>query len=60
MSRKVPSMSISGIGIQMIMPKTGTNPQSTPPEPKNDYNAPTARNAPPPPPGNGKLVDKTI
>ena len=53
-------MSAVTIGIQTIMPKTGTSPQETPPQPANareSANAP-AKQAPPPP-GMGKLVDKT-
>ena len=48
------------IGIQTIMPKTGTSPKETPPQP---VNARESDQAPvkqaPPPPGMGKLVDKT-
>jgi hypothetical protein len=49
------------IGIQTIMPKTGTSPQDTPPQPadaREADSAPPAKQAPPPP-GMGKLVDKT-
>jgi hypothetical protein len=53
-------MSASSIGIQVIMPKTGTSPQQNPTE---QANAREADSAPPkqapPPPGMGKLVDKT-
>jgi len=53
-------MSANSIGIQVIMPKTGTSPQRNPPE---QANAREADSAPPkqapPPPGMGKLVDKT-
>jgi hypothetical protein len=53
-------MSASSIGIQAIMPKTGTSPQQNPPQ---QADAPEADDAPPkqapPPPGMGKLVDKT-
>jgi hypothetical protein len=54
-------MSVSSIGIQVIMPKTGTSPQSAPQQQSNDRdanNAPSPKQAPPPP-GMGKLVDKT-
>jgi hypothetical protein len=59
-------MSASSIGIQVIMPKTGTSPQQTRP-PENDRERETAEVAAdaaakqaPPPPGMGKLVDKTV
>jgi hypothetical protein len=54
-------MNASSIGIQVIMPKTGTSPQQSPPQ---QANARDADNAPPkqapPPPGMGKFVDKTV
>jgi hypothetical protein len=60
-------MSIITIGIQTIMPKTATTPQDSPPEPGSaDYadNAALVADAvgrqAPPPPGMGKLVDKTV
>jgi hypothetical protein len=53
-------MSATSIGIQVIMPKTGTSQQQTLPQ----ANARGADEAPPkqapPPPGMGKLVDKTV
>ena len=55
-------MSVASIGIQVITPKTGTSPQSRPQQQANDRdsdNAPAAKQAPPPP-GMGKLMDKTI
>lgn len=58
-------MSNISIGIQTIMPKTGTTPQSTPGQQANEReasNAPTeakqAAPPPPPPQGMGKYVDK--
>ena len=54
-------MTVSSIGIQVIMPKTGTSPQSAPQQQSNDRdadNAQAATNRAPPPPGMGKLVDK--
>ena len=54
-------MCVSSIGIQVIMPKTGTSPQSAPQQQSNDRdadNAPPPKHAPPPP-GMGKLIDKT-
>ncbi len=59
-------MSTSRIGVQVIMPKTGKSPkQTTTPEDERDTdNAAVAADAvakqAPPPPGMGKLVDKTI
>ena len=55
-------MSISSIGIQTIMPKTGTSPKQTPPQPANERDtaaSAAAKQAPPPPPGMGKFIDKT-
>jgi len=51
---------ISSIGTQVIMPKTGTSPQSRPQQQANERDADNARAAkpPPPPPGMGKHVDK--
>ena len=54
-------MSDGSIGIQIIMPKTGTSPKSTPAQQANEREAatpPVTRQAPPPP-GMGKFVDKT-
>jgi hypothetical protein len=54
-------MSDCSIGIQVIMPKTGTSPKSTPAQQANEREAatpPVTRQAPPPP-GMGKFVDKT-
>jgi hypothetical protein len=55
-------MSITSIGIQVIMPKTGTSQQQTPPQPANDNLADNAaQNKPaPPPPGLGRHVDRTV
>jgi hypothetical protein len=55
-------MSAITIGIQTIMPKTGTSPKDTPPQPasaRDDDRASSARRQAPPPPGLGKFVDKT-
>jgi hypothetical protein len=55
-------MSDCSISIQVIMPKTGTSPKSTPAQQANEREAaspPVTRQAPPPPPGMGKFVDKT-
>ena len=54
-------MSAISIGIQVIMPKTGTSPQQTPPQPASARDADGAPpKQAPPPPGMGKLVDKTV
>jgi hypothetical protein len=55
-------MSASSIGIQVIMPKTGTSPRQSPQQQANDRAADAAAAAQqaPPPPGMGKLVDKTV
>lgn len=63
-------MSISSIGIQTILPKTGTSqaPQQQPPANDNDSDTEDAAidaadadaHQAPPPPGMGQLVDKTI
>jgi len=53
-------MSAVTIGILTIMPKTGTSPQEMPPPPtsaRESDHAPVKQA--PPPPGMGKLVDKT-
>ena len=54
-------MAVSDIGIQVIMPRTGTSPKSTPQQQANEREAaaPTVDRRAPPPPGMGKLVDKT-
>jgi len=53
-------MNVSTIGIQTIMPTTGTPQQKQqPPQPAND-DIPVAARQAPPPPGMGKLVDKTV
>ncbi len=54
-------MAVSDTGIQVIMPKTGTSPKSTPQQQANERDDTTAQvtRQCPPPPGMGKLVDKT-
>ncbi len=53
-------MSDCSIGIQVIMPQTGTSPKSTPAQQANEREAATPPvNRAPPPPGMGKFVDKT-
>ena len=57
---EVTFMSGSTIGIQLIMPKTGTSPRETPEQQAREREMATqpAVKAPPPP-GMGKIVDKT-
>jgi hypothetical protein len=54
-------MSVSTIGVQIVMPQTETGPNTPPPQPQsqaaNDNDA--AKQAPPPP-GMGRHVDKTV
>jgi hypothetical protein len=59
--RKASSMSVSSIGIQVVMPKTGTSPEHTPQREANEReNDDAPAKAAPPPPGMGKLVDKRV
>ena len=52
-------MSGSTIGIQLIMPKTGTSPKATPEQQASEREAaPQPVVKAPPPPGMGKIVDK--
>jgi hypothetical protein len=56
-------MHVSSIGIQIIMPKSGTSPQQSATSKANARERETddARSKPaPPPPGMGKFVDKTV
>jgi hypothetical protein len=52
-------MNSTPIGIQIIMPDTGTRQEKTPPQPAHDDAASAQRQAPPPD-GMGRLVDKTV
>jgi hypothetical protein len=57
-------MNANSIGIQTIMPKTATSPQTTPQQQANDRDAdrkPVEAKQPltPPPRGMGQFVDKT-
>ena len=58
-------MSDSSIGIQMITPKSATSPKSPPPSPQQRdhdnaaFTTEAVTRQAPPPPGMGKLVDKT-
>ncbi len=56
-------MSAVSIGIQTIMPKTGTSSRTAPQQQANDRDAeqrPVEALQAPPPSGMGKLVDKTV
>jgi hypothetical protein len=56
---EVPFMSCSAIGIQLIMPKTGTSPKERPEQPTSEREAATQPVLKaPPPPGMGKIIDK--
>ena len=59
--RRTSITSANSIGIQVIMPKTGTSPEQSP---SQQANAREAESAPPkqapPPPGMGQYVDKTV
>jgi hypothetical protein len=57
-----PVSAAPSIGIQIIMPKTATDPQDPPQPPASDSAADTdsAPKQAPPPSGTGKLVDKTV
>jgi hypothetical protein len=54
-------MKTDSIGIQVIMPTTGTSPQQSPAqEASARQQAPEPSRPAPPPPGMGKFVDKTV
>jgi hypothetical protein len=56
---EVTFMSGSAIGIQLIMPKTGTSPKATPEQQASERESATQPIVKaPPPPGMGKIVDK--
>ena len=56
---EVTFMSGSTIGIQLIMPKTGTSPKTTPEQQASEREAATQPVVKAPPaPGTGKIVDK--
>jgi hypothetical protein len=56
---EVTFMSCNSIGIQLIMPKTGTSPKETPEQQASERDAATQPVLKaPPPPGMGKIVDK--
>ena len=60
-------MAISGIGIQQILPRTGTGWQDANPAPDRATDSDSADAAParepsrsPPAPGTGQIVDRTV
>jgi hypothetical protein len=59
-------MSVTSIGVQTIMPRTGTSPKTTSTHEANQRDAAAApveavqSAPPPPPPGQGKNVDKYV
>jgi hypothetical protein len=50
--------SAGGLGVQIVDAKTGRSPKRQPPQPENEHRDSLDEQAPPPP-GMGKLVDKT-
>ena len=57
--RKTSITSAGGLGVQVIMTKTGPSPKRQPPQPGNEHDADSLDEQASPPPGMGKLVDKT-
>jgi len=57
--RKTSITSAGGLGVQVIMTKSGPSPKRRPPQPVDERDADTPAEQAPPPPGMGKLVDKT-
>jgi hypothetical protein len=56
---EVTFMPCGTIGVQIIMPKTGTSPKATPEQQASEREAATQPVVKaPPPPGMGKIVDK--
>lgn len=56
-------MSVTSIGIQTIMPTTGTSPKESPDVQQSNARTTDEVQQPvkaPPPPGLGKYVDKTV
>ncbi|HEY4143319.1 MAG TPA: hypothetical protein VGM57_18025 [Pseudolabrys sp.] len=59
-------MGVTSIGVQTIMPRTGTSPKTTSTHEANEREAAAApveavqSAPPPPPPGQGKNVDKYV
>jgi hypothetical protein len=59
-------MGVTSIGVQTIMPRTGTSPKTTSTHEANQRDAAVApveavqSAPPPPPPGQGKNVDKYV
>jgi len=56
-------MSVTSIGIQTIMPTTGTSPKQSPDAQQSNARSAEEVQQPvqaPPPPGMGKYVDKTV
>jgi hypothetical protein len=49
-----------GIGIHAIKPKAGSSPRRSPRQRANDDDESDTPERAPPPPGTGRLVDKTV
>ena len=59
--RKTSSTSVNGVGIKIVMPKTGASPDFDLPRRADERaNDDEPRRQAPPPPGMGKLLDKTV
>jgi hypothetical protein len=57
--RKTSITSAGGLGVQIVTAKIGPSPKRQPPRKANERDDDLAEQAPPPP-GMGKLVDKTV
>ena len=51
--------SAGGPGVQFVNAKTGRSPKRQPPQPENEHDADSVDEQASPPPGMGKLMDKT-
>ena len=52
--------SAGGLGVQIVDAKTGRSPKRQTPQPENEHDAGSSDEQAAPPPGMGKLVDKTV
>ena len=57
--RKTSITSVGGLGVQIVTAKIASSPKRQPPRKANERDDDLAEQAPPPP-GMGKLVDKTV
>ncbi len=58
--RKTSITSAGGLGVQIVTAKIGPSPKRRPPRPANEHDANSPEEQAPPPPGMGRLVDKTV